>query len=46
MALSEMDPNSMLALGVKPVGPTAGRSRKRAPVYLVDQAKGRALMAR
>ncbi|MFC9122786.1 ABC transporter substrate-binding protein [Streptomyces sp. NPDC057067] len=37
VALSEMD--ASLALGVEPVGLTAGRGRKGAPQYLADQAK-------
>ncbi|NBE56618.1 ABC transporter substrate-binding protein [Streptomyces boluensis] len=40
IALSEMDLDSSLALGVKPVGLTAGRGQKGAPAYLADQAKG------
>ncbi|MGW5333870.1 ABC transporter substrate-binding protein [Streptomyces bauhiniae] len=40
LALSEMDLDSSLALGVKPVGLTAGRGQKGAPAYLADQAQG------
>ncbi|NGN64145.1 iron-siderophore ABC transporter substrate-binding protein [Streptomyces sp. A7024] len=40
IALSEMDLDSSLALGVKPVGLTAGRGQKGAPEYLADKAKG------
>ncbi|MDI3385092.1 iron-siderophore ABC transporter substrate-binding protein [Streptomyces sp. B-S-A8] len=40
VALSEMDLDSSLALGVKPVGLTAGRGQKGAPEYLADDAKG------
>ncbi|MGF1239776.1 ABC transporter substrate-binding protein [Streptomyces sp. 2-6] len=40
LALSEMDLDSALALGVKPVGLTAGRGQKGAPEYLSAQAKG------
>ncbi|MFE1290327.1 ABC transporter substrate-binding protein [Streptomyces sp. NPDC058751] len=40
VALSEMDLDSALALGVKPVGLTAGRGQKGAPEYLAAQAKG------
>ncbi|MFJ4876713.1 ABC transporter substrate-binding protein [Streptomyces sp. NPDC088745] len=40
VALSEMDLDSALALGVKPVGLTAGRGQKGAPGYLADQAQG------
>ncbi len=40
VALSEMDLDSALALGVKPVGLTAGRGQKGAPAYLADQAEG------
>ncbi|WP_326701211.1 ABC transporter substrate-binding protein [Streptomyces sp. NBC_01754] len=40
VALSEMDLDSALALGVEPVGLTAGRGQKGAPAYLADQAKG------
>ncbi|MFI6610880.1 ABC transporter substrate-binding protein [Streptomyces sp. NPDC050507] len=40
VALSEMDLDAALALGVKPVGLTAGRGQKGAPGYLTDQAKG------
>ncbi|BCL29726.1 ABC transporter substrate-binding protein [Streptomyces aurantiacus] len=39
VALSEMDLDSALALGVEPVGLTAGRGQKGAPAYLADQAK-------
>ncbi|WP_299536198.1 ABC transporter substrate-binding protein [uncultured Streptomyces sp.] len=38
VALSEMDLDSALALGVEPVGLTAGRGQKGAPGYLADQA--------
>ncbi|MEU8682349.1 iron-siderophore ABC transporter substrate-binding protein [Streptomyces sp. NPDC048611] len=40
VALSEMDLDSALALGVKPIGLTAGRGQHGAPGYLADQAKG------
>ncbi|NSC20202.1 iron-siderophore ABC transporter substrate-binding protein [Streptomyces albus subsp. chlorinus] len=40
VALSEMDLDSSLALGVKPVGLTAGRGQKGAPAYLAKEAKG------
>ncbi|MDQ8703717.1 iron-siderophore ABC transporter substrate-binding protein [Streptomyces sp. LHD-70] len=40
VALSEMDLDSSLALGVKPVGLTAGRGQKGAPEYLAGEAKG------
>ncbi|MEV7124483.1 iron-siderophore ABC transporter substrate-binding protein [Streptomyces sp. NPDC093260] len=40
LALSEMDLDSALALGVKPVGLTAGRGQKGAPAYLSAEAKG------
>lgn len=40
LALSEMDLDSVLALGVKPVGLTAGRGQKGAPEYLAGQAAG------
>ncbi|MFJ2743421.1 ABC transporter substrate-binding protein [Streptomyces sp. NPDC087440] len=40
VVLSEMDLDSSLALGVKPVGLTAGRGQKGAPGYLAEQAKG------
>jgi iron complex transport system substrate-binding protein len=40
LALSEMDLDSALALGVKPVGLTAGRGQTGAPGYLAAQAKG------
>ncbi|MGI5466812.1 ABC transporter substrate-binding protein [Streptomyces sp. CA-132043] len=40
VALSEMDLDSALTLGVKPVGLTAGRGQKGAPAYLAGQAKG------
>ncbi|MFQ6142164.1 ABC transporter substrate-binding protein [Streptomyces seoulensis] len=40
LALSEMDLDSALALGVKPVGLTAGRGQKGAPEYLSEQAEG------
>lgn len=40
VALSEMDLDAALALGVKPVGLTAGRGQKGAPEYLADQAEG------
>lgn len=40
LALSEMDLDSALALGVKPVGLTAGRGQKGAPAYLSKQAEG------
>ncbi|MYY03164.1 MULTISPECIES: iron-siderophore ABC transporter substrate-binding protein [unclassified Streptomyces] len=39
VALSEMDLDAALALGVKPVGLTAGRGQKGAPGYLADEAK-------
>ncbi|GAB2825843.1 ABC transporter substrate-binding protein [Streptomyces daliensis] len=40
VTLSEMDLDSALALGVKPVGLTAGRGQKGAPEYLADKAEG------
>ncbi|MDI3419354.1 ABC transporter substrate-binding protein [Streptomyces luteolus] len=40
VALSEMDLDSSLALGVRPVGLTAGRGQKGAPEYLAGEAKG------
>ncbi|MGW3009291.1 ABC transporter substrate-binding protein [Streptomyces sp. NPDC001219] len=40
LALSEMDLDSALALGVKPIGLTAGRGQHGAPGYLADRAKG------
>lgn len=40
VVLSEMDLDSSLTLGVKPVGLTAGRGQKGAPAYLTDKAKG------
>ncbi|MFE5206984.1 ABC transporter substrate-binding protein [Streptomyces sp. NPDC056600] len=40
LALSEMDLDSSLALGVKPVGLTAGRGQQGAPAYLAEQAAG------
>ncbi|RLU89142.1 iron ABC transporter substrate-binding protein [Streptomyces griseocarneus] len=40
VALSEMDLDSALALGVKPVGLAAGRGQKGAPGYLSAQAQG------
>ncbi|MYR54796.1 ABC transporter substrate-binding protein [Streptomyces sp. SID625] len=40
VALSEMDLDSALALGVKPVGLSAGRGQKGAPEYLTQQAQG------
>ncbi|MFJ8749239.1 ABC transporter substrate-binding protein [Streptomyces sp. NPDC102441] len=40
VALSEMDLDAALALGVEPVGLTAGRGQKGAPQYLADQARG------
>ncbi|MEU6285092.1 iron-siderophore ABC transporter substrate-binding protein [Streptomyces sp. NPDC047028] len=40
VTLSEMDLDSALALGVKPVGLSAGRGQKGAPEYLAAQAKG------
>ncbi|MFF5897185.1 ABC transporter substrate-binding protein [Streptomyces argenteolus] len=39
VALSEMDLDASLALGVEPVGLTAGRGQKGAPQYLAEQAK-------
>ncbi|MBB5937407.1 ABC transporter substrate-binding protein [Streptomyces zagrosensis] len=39
VALSEMDLDTALALGVQPVGLTAGRGQKGAPEYLADKAK-------
>lgn len=39
VVLSEMDLDSSLALGVEPVGLTAGRGQKGAPEYLADKAK-------
>lgn len=40
LALSEMDLDSALALGVEPVGISAGRGQKGAPEYLAEEAKG------
>lgn len=40
VVLSELDLDSALALGVKPVGLTAGRGQQGAPEYLAEQAKG------
>jgi iron complex transport system substrate-binding protein len=40
VVLSEMDLDSALALGVEPVGLTAGRGQKGAPGYLADRARG------
>ncbi|MGW1373486.1 ABC transporter substrate-binding protein [Streptomyces sp. NPDC002446] len=40
VALSEMDLDSALALGVKPVGLAAGRGQQGAPGYLADRAEG------
>ncbi|MFJ6695105.1 ABC transporter substrate-binding protein [Streptomyces sp. NPDC091272] len=40
VVLSEMDLDSAIALGVKPVGLSAGRGQKGAPGYLTEQAKG------
>ncbi|MGW5171771.1 ABC transporter substrate-binding protein [Streptomyces nodosus] len=40
VALSEMDLDAALALGVKPVALTAGRGQQGAPEYLSAQAKG------
>ncbi|MEU1089823.1 iron-siderophore ABC transporter substrate-binding protein [Streptomyces sp. NPDC005892] len=40
VVLSEMDLDSSLTLGVKPVGLTAGRGQKGAPAYLTDKAAG------
>ncbi|MCH0561764.1 MULTISPECIES: iron-siderophore ABC transporter substrate-binding protein [unclassified Streptomyces] len=40
LTLSEMDLDSALALGVKPVGLTAGRGQQGAPAYLAEQAAG------
>ncbi|WP_406099088.1 ABC transporter substrate-binding protein [Streptomyces sp. NBC_01013] len=40
VVLSEMDLDAALALGVRPVGLTAGRGQQGAPGYLADQAKG------
>lgn len=40
LTLSEMDLDASLALGVKPIGLTAGRGQKGAPEYLTDKAKG------
>ncbi|OKI02163.1 iron ABC transporter substrate-binding protein [Streptomyces sp. CB02923] len=39
IALSEMDLDSALALGVQPIGLTAGRGQKGAPGYLADRAR-------
>ncbi|MEU7043612.1 iron-siderophore ABC transporter substrate-binding protein [Streptomyces varsoviensis] len=39
VVLSEMDLDSSLALGVKPVGLTAGRGQQGAPEYLKDKAQ-------
>ncbi|GAA2719459.1 MULTISPECIES: iron-siderophore ABC transporter substrate-binding protein [Streptomyces] len=40
VTLSEMDLDSALALGVRPVGLAAGRGQKGAPEYLGKQAEG------
>ncbi|SES01420.1 ABC transporter substrate-binding protein [Streptomyces qinglanensis] len=40
VALSEMDLDSALALGVRPVGLTAGRGQQGAPAYLAKEAEG------
>jgi iron complex transport system substrate-binding protein len=40
VVLSELDLDSALALGVRPVGLTAGRGQRGAPEYLAAQAKG------
>nr|QIE08480.1 iron compound ABC transporter, periplasmic [Streptomyces sp.] len=40
VALSEMDLDSALTLGVKPVGLTAGRGQHGAPGYLAERAQG------
>ncbi|MEC4016944.1 ABC transporter substrate-binding protein [Streptomyces sp. H27-D2] len=40
VVLSEMDLDTSLALGVKPIGLTAGRGQQGAPEYLGDKAKG------
>ncbi|MFF7365726.1 ABC transporter substrate-binding protein [Streptomyces sp. NPDC008125] len=40
VVLSEMDLDSSLTLGVKPVGLTAGRGQKGAPAYLAEKAEG------
>lgn len=40
VALSEMDLDSALALGVRPVGITAGRGQQGAPEYLAEQSQG------
>ncbi|WP_371596461.1 ABC transporter substrate-binding protein [Streptomyces sp. NBC_00564] len=39
VALSEMDLDSALTLGVEPVGLTAGRGQTGAPAYLADKAE-------
>ncbi|MFF1463941.1 ABC transporter substrate-binding protein [Streptomyces sp. NPDC058330] len=39
VALSEMDLDSALTLGIQPVGLTAGRGQKGAPAYLADRAE-------
>lgn len=40
VTLSELDLDSTLALGVTPVGATAGRGQQGLPRYLADRAKG------
>ncbi|MFG2287350.1 ABC transporter substrate-binding protein [Streptomyces sp. NPDC048595] len=40
VALSEMDLDSALALGVEPVGLAAGRGQQGAPGYLAERAEG------
>ncbi|NYV76736.1 iron-siderophore ABC transporter substrate-binding protein [Streptomyces sp. UH6] len=40
VVLSEMDLDASLALGIKPVGLTAGRGQQGAPAYLTEQAAG------
>ncbi|MFB6569599.1 MULTISPECIES: ABC transporter substrate-binding protein [Streptomyces] len=40
VVLSEMDLDSALTLGVKPVGLTAGRGQHGAPGYLAERARG------
>jgi iron complex transport system substrate-binding protein len=44
LALSEVDLDAMLALGVKPFGATAGRGQDTFPRYLLDQTEGIELM--
>lgn len=45
VTLSEPTLDGMLALGIRPVGTTAGRGQKGASAYLADQAKGIPIVA-